>query len=212
MKVHDLVEKLIENSTNSTGSRMLRIISICHDDHGMGKMEEKGKKEKSRKEEKIGSSVKKGKHDSSKNTKAVTDEEHTELLKKKNKGEEYIANDAEMLSDPNIKQNNDINLVADIHDNESKMPQYNVDSMHIRWTRCLITIEKIELTANSCYDIVRNNNKKSENDDNKLTCLPNIFEDKKKEKSSITSKEFDNFIYLGFRKELFKATWKGGEK
>ena len=53
---------------------------------------------------------------------------------------------------------------------------------------------------------------KSKNEENKFTCLPNIFDDRKTKKSLISSKEFDDFIFPGFRKELFKATWKGGEK
>ena len=209
MKVHDLVEKLIENSTNSTGSRMLRIISICHDDHGMGKMEEKGKQKKDEKKE---SRIKKGKNDNDEKMIEMTDEEHIEPLKKKCKGEDIskIVDNAELPCDGDIPHSEIINPVADINDNESKNTHNNGDSMNIRWTRCLITIEKTE-TADTSNHIVHNISKNPRNDDKNSICLPNIFDDRGNENTSVSSKEFDDFIFPGFRKELFKATWRGGE-
>jgi hypothetical protein len=212
MKVHDLVEKLIENSANSTGSRMLRIISICHDDHGMGKIEEKGKQKK---DEKKKSSIKIGKNDNDEKMIEETDEEHIGPLKKKSKGEDInkVNDNSEFSSDGDITHSRILNSVANIYDNKSKNTHNNGDSMNVRWTRCLITIEKIEIeTADTSNDIVHNISKNPKNDDKNSICLPNIFYDRRNEKCSISSKEFDDFLFPGFRKELFKATWRGGEK
>lgn len=192
---------------------MLRIISICHDDHGMGKMEEKGKQKK---EEKKEYRMKKGKNDNDEMIIEESDEEHIEPLKKKSKGEDVnkIIDNADFSNDDSIPHLHSkiIHPVADINENESKNTYNNGDSMSMRWTRCLITIEKIEMeTADTSNSNVHNISGDTENDNKDSICLPNIFDDKKNEKSSISSKEFDDFIFPGFRKELFKATWRGGE-
>jgi hypothetical protein len=209
MNVHDLVEKLIENSTNGTGSRMLRIISIYHDDHGMGIKEER---EQNKKEEKKERNMRKEKHDDTENRLEERDENHIEPITQKSKEEDNITEDEEFESDYVMIQYSSINAVDDIKENESKNTDNNADSTYIRWTRCLITIEKTEITANTINDTIINTNNKTKNEENDFTCLPNIFDDKKNKKTSMSSEEFDKCILPGFRKELFKATWKGGER
>ena len=210
MKIHDLVEQLIENSTNITGTIMLQIISICRDDHGMGKVEEREKKRGDERKEN-NKNIDKGKN---KNVEKNKKESYIETFEQQNI--ETVNNIGTIMShDNNITHEQSSNLVANTTDDKSKHLEVNdkEESTCPRWTRCLITIEKTNVTSNNFNTQTVNINTKLTNEDKIFfICLPNIFGDNKNEKSSIHSKKFDDFIYLGFRKELFKATWRGGEK
>lgn len=204
------MEKLIENSTDDTGTRIFQIISICRDDHGMGKIEEK-EKENSR-NEKQGNSKNCDKR-KRKNKKNV-EKSDIETLIQKNKETEN-GTDSIFSHNNDIAQKQSINQVANITDSKSKHLEVNnkEESIGPRWTRCLITIEKIDITSNNHNKSTFDTNTESKNEDGKKSIsLPNIFGDKKNAKSLIFSKKFDDFIYPGFRKELLKATWRGSEK
>ena len=207
MKVHDLIEKMIEHSTKITGSRLLRTVSICRDDHGMGRIEER---EIRRKEEKKESDRKIEKRKNVEKKTEVTDQEYFQAPCHRSKEVEETTN-AEFSNDHG-SQNKTINLLENIVDDESIHACYK-DSRNPKWTRCLITIEKTESIANKSNDYIANGDTKLKDEDKKklLFCLPNIFDDKNF-KSSTTSNKLDDFIFPGFRKDLFRATWKGGEK
>ena len=213
IKILDLVEKLIENSTNVTGTRMFQIISICRDDHGMGKTEER-EKENSR-HEKQGNNKKydkrKGKN---KIMEMNVEKSDIGILIQKNKEIEN-GTGAVFLHNDDITQKQSINLVANITDSKSKHLEMNnkEESSSLKWTRCLITIEKTDITSNNHNNNTLDINTESKNEVKKnLICLPNIFGDKKNTKSLIFSKKLDDIIFPGFRKELLKATWRGGKK
>ena len=210
MKIHDLVEKLIENSTDFTGIRMFQIISICRDDHGMGKAEELEKRRGDLKREDSKNNVE-GKN---KNVERNKEESYITTSKQQNKEAENNVGTI-MPHNNNITHEQSINLVANITDDKSKHLEVNnkEESTGPRWTRCLITIQKMDITSNNSNKNTVNINTESTNEDKKkFICLPNIFGEKKSAETSIHSKKFDDFIYPGFRKDLFKATWRGGEK
>lgn len=189
---------------------MFQIISICRDDYGMGKTEEKENSSNEKKGNNSNYDKRRGKN---KIVKKSVEKSDIETLIQKNKEIEK-GTDAIFPHNDDITQKQYINLVANITDCDSKHLEVNnkEESTGPRWTRCLITIEKSNITSNNHKNNTLDFNTESKNEDKKkLICLPNIFGDKKNAKSLIYSKKFDDFIYPGFRKELLKATWRGGE-
>jgi hypothetical protein len=199
---------LISDDTRSQGRKSLEILSISRDNHGLGRKK-----------------------------KSIVDDEETEKSAEKSdpknkKREILIGIDGEMISIREKRRQKMKLLGIDPSDHKSevgsKMEIPNAFVVTETWVRCLVVIRKID--AEKDQKSVLNNLESidprslipqidgfvayyppaSQKVQNTMSCLPNIFKDCSDEATEEKSPEFDNFIFPGFRKSLFDATWRGG--
>jgi hypothetical protein len=199
---------LISEDTRSQGRKSLEILSISRDNHGLGRKK-----------------------------KSIVDDEETEKSAentdpKNKKRVMLIGINGEKIS-KREKRRQKMKLLGIDPSNDksevgSKMETSNASEVTETWIRCLVVIRKIdaEKDRKSALNNLESIDPRSlipqidgfvayyppasEKVQNTMSCLPNIFKDYTDEVTEEASPEFDNFIFPGFRKRLFDATWRGG--
>jgi hypothetical protein len=200
---------LINEDTRSQGRKSLELLSIARDDHGLGK------KKKSSVDDDDDDEIEKsaGNNDVKSKRRVMLNGINGEKISKREKRKEKIR----LLE---LERSNDKS------DTGSKKEISDASDITETWVRCLVVVRKVDArkggisTVNiqessdprslikqrevdvACYTSNLKGERKT------MSCLPNIFKCFSDEQTEETSP--DNFIFPGFRKRLFDATWKGG--
>jgi hypothetical protein len=223
MTIEQEIENLISRDTRSRGGEILQLLSISRDDYGLGRNKENcldiRRNESSMRisNSNIDIDIDIDIDNENQNKVQVTGIK-CEKLKKKDKREENTSQID--LEASNYKCNTE--------GIESKMIISPTSDITQNWVRCLIVIRKLDgkkdkiSTQNNPEssgsrsiisqeeDIVTCFPPGSKGVTKSISCLPNIFDNISDKQNEETSLEFDNFIFPGFRKNLFDATWRGG--
>ena len=221
MTIEQEIENLISRDTRSRGGEILQLLSISRDDYGLGRSKENcldiRRNESSIRSSHIDIDIDINIDNENQNKVQVTGIK-CEKLKNKEKRKENT-------SQIDLEASNDKCNTGGV---ESKMIISPTSDITENWVRCLIVIRKLDGKKDKIItpknpessgsrsiisqeeDIVTCYPPGSKGVTKSISCLPNIFNNISDKQNEETSLEFDNFIFPGFRKNLFDATWRGG--
>lgn len=187
--VHIMLNSLINEDTRERGYESLKLLSVCPDDYRMGR-------------------------DNNKQNNGNKDNENNNKANNKENSKESNGKESDKNRENNGKKTNKNDKEA-TSGNSKMLNESDTDIDKIRWSRCLVVIEKTEITEITEGNTLEKSVKKEEKEMIKThRGMPNIFLKKKSlENDKCESKEnlFLDGLMPDFRKNLFAATWKGGE-